>query len=440
MNLRAKFILYIILTHLLFAGVAVYLLIQHRLWLLVAEAVFVVSLVCGLKLISSFFGTLELIKTGAQFINDNDFTTRFREVGQPEMDLLIDIYNRMVDNLREERTRLQEQNYFLEKVLTASPSAIVTLDFDEKIALANPAAERMLQATKAELSGRKLSEIETPFASDLGRLKAGESKVIPLLGRRRVKCQKSHFLDRGFVRHFILMEELTEELRQSERVAYEKLIRMMSHEVNNTAGAANSLLHSCLTYADQLEAEDRQDYNNALGVVISRTSQLNLFMKSFADVVHLPAPRLHPCDVRELLEDISLLMKEECAKRNIAWNWDAEQRLAPVSLDRSQMEQAFVNIIKNAVEAIGENGRITVRLFKKASKRFVVIEDTGCGISDEVRANLFTPFFSTKDNGQGIGLTLVQEILDRHGFEFSLEGIAGRPTQFTICFDKSESA
>jgi hypothetical protein len=121
---------------------------------------------------------------------------------------------------------------------------------------------------------------------------------------------KSRFLDRGFHRHFVLMEELTEELRQSEKAAYEKLIRLMSHEVNNSVASANSLLHSCLNYKDQLEVEDREDYEVALAVVISRTEQLNAFMKSFADVVRLLKPQFNRATCRTCSR-ASLLMRAE---------------------------------------------------------------------------------------------------------------------------------
>jgi len=432
MTLRLKFILYLVAIHLLLAGVAIYLLLQHRIWLLAVELVFIVSLTAGLSLTRTLFGTIELIQTGAQFMRDRDFSSRFREVGHPEMDQLIEIYNRMADHLREERTKLQEQNYFLDKILTASPSGIITLDFDNRISMINPAAERLLQASREELLGQRLADLQTPFACELDELLPGESKVLPLLGRRRVKCRKGQFLDRGFLRHFLLMEELTEELRQSEKAAYEKLIRLMSHEVNNSVASANSLLHSCLNYKDQLRIEDRRDYEAALAVVIARTEQLNAFMKSFADVVRLPKPQLQPCDVRELLESISLLMRAESSHRQIEWKWELKASLDAVPMDRGQMEQVFLNIVKNAVEAIGERGTITIRSGNRGGRRFVEIEDTGCGISPQVRANLFTPFFSTKEHGQGIGLTLIEEILDQHRFEFVLEGQPGGPTRFTI--------
>ena len=126
MSLRLKFILYLVLTHLLFGITAIYLIQQRSLWLFAFEAIFVISLALGIKLISDLFGTLELINTGAQFIHDGDFTARLVEVGQPEMDHLVNIYNRMIDHLREERTRAQEQNYFLDKLLMASPAGILT--------------------------------------------------------------------------------------------------------------------------------------------------------------------------------------------------------------------------------------------------------------------------------------------------------------------------
>ena len=340
----------------------------------------------------------------------------------------------MVDHLREERIRLQEQHFFLEKVLRASPAGIVTLDFDGRVATANPSAAQMLQLPPDGLIGRTLAEIEAPPARDLAALAAGESRVLPLRGSRRVKCHRSEFLDRGFPMPFFLMEELTEELRQSERAAYEKLIRMMSHEVNNSVGAASSLLHSCLTYKDQIREEDRQDFETALGVVIERAAELNRFMRGFSDVVRIPPPRLQPGDLHELVKRAAALFRAEAERRRIAWVWEVEERLDPVPMDRGQMEHVVVNVLKNAVEAIGEDGTITIRIGRQAGRARVVIEDSGRGIGPEVRPNLFVPFFSTKPNGQGIGLTMVQEILSQHRFEFSLDGPPGGPTRFTVLF------
>ena len=434
MTLRNKFILYLILIHLLFAVVAVYLLLHHPIFLVAVEVAFVVSLGVGIRLIRGLLIPLDLIKTGSGFIEDGDFNSRFKKTGHPEMDQLVEVYNRIADSLRAERVRMQEQNYFLEKILAVSPTGVITLDFDGKITMVNPAAEQLIHVIEKELIGQELSRLQLSFSSNLGSLKAGESDVFSMPGRRRIKCHRAQFLDRGFTRDFILMEELTGEIRQTEKAAYEKVIRMMSHEVNNSIGSVNSLLHSCLHYSDQLTNEDRKDFENALNVIISRTDHLNAFMANFADVFRLPKPNLQHVDVKRLLEEISFMFKNDFDQRGIDLKWDIEQEIEPVLMDRSQMSQVFTNVLKNSMEAIDRNGIITIRLGCQNGKAYTVIDDTGHGFSQSVLPNLFTPFFSTKEHGQGIGLTLVQEILDSHGFEFSLEGELGKPTQFTIFY------
>jgi signal transduction histidine kinase len=157
-------------------------------------------------------------------------------------------------------------------------------------------------------------------------------------------------------------------------------------------------------------------------------------MKSFADVVRLPAPNRQPGDVMQLVKEITLLMREEFASREIVIEWDVQTPLEDIPIDQTQIEQVLVNVLKNAAEAIGSHGVITIRTGNQGRKRFLTIEDTGSGIAPEAKANLFTPFFSTKEYGQGIGLTLVQEILDNHKFEFALESETGQPTRFTIYF------
>ncbi len=432
MRLRRRFVLYLLAIHLLFAGLAVYLLLQNRLWLLAVEAVFLLSFAVGLRLLGSLFAPLELVREGVLLLAEQDFNTRLREPGHPELDPLFQVYNRMADHLREERTRLQEQHHLLSQILEVSPSGVLIEGYEGLLEFVNPAAERMLGLPAAQILGRRGAELASPLAATLAGLPRGGSRVLPLWGGRRVRAHRESFVDRGFPRSFVLLEELTEELRRHEKSAYEKLIRTMSHEINNSVGASNSLLNSCLNYAPHLPAEDRKDFQTALGVVIARTDHLNRFMGAFADVVRLPAPRPQPCDVRDLLESIAVLLRPELLKRRIAWVWAVTDPLPPMALDRGQMEQALVNVCKNALEAIGQDGKITIRLGRQEGRPFLVVEDTGPGISPEARANLFTPFFSTKDHGQGIGLTLVQEVLTQHRLDFSLESRPGGPTQFTI--------
>ena len=433
MTQRTRFTVYLVMVHALFAGTGVALLLQYPVWLVAVEAAFVVSVGVGIALTRRMFNTISQANAGTQLIRDGEFTSRLLPVGQPEIDELIGVYNRMIDHLRDQRTQLQEQQHFLADVLRVSPAGILVLDFDRRIVSINPAGERLLGRALDDVAGSRLDEVVAPLAGPLAVLQAGETTVITTSSSRRIRCHHGTFLDRGFRRSFILIEELTEEIRQAERSAYEKLIRVMAHEVNNSVTASNSLLTSSLTYGSELSADSRQDFDRAIGIVIERTAQLNRFMRSFADVFRLPAPFKHSERVVEVLESTVRLVSAKPDASGVTWTWDVDDNNLTVPMDRGQMEQAFINVLQNAVEAQART--IAVRLHSRNGGRPTLrIEDSGDGFGLEAQSNLFTPFFSTKPNGQGIGLTLVREILSAHGFDYSLHRHPGEPTTFTIVF------
>jgi len=429
MSLRAKILLYLVLIHAILAAISFVVLRENRLWLLAVEGLFVLSIVLGGLLVRAFFVPLDLIRTGAELIGERDFTSQFREVGQPEMDALIRVYNQMIGRLREERLKLQEQHYLLDRLLAASPAGIVTLDFDGRVTSLNPVAGKLLGILPDEATGKSLAEL----APALAAIPVGGSEVLSLQGGRRLKASRAEFFDRGFPRSFLLLEELTEELRASEKAAYGKLIRMMSHEINNSVGAVGSLLDSFRGYAPDLGEEDRNDFLQAITVSVTRLENLRAFMNGFAEVVRLPPPDRRPTDVKQLVDEILILLRPELDRRRIAVRWEASEAIPPVELDRNQIEQVLVNVFKNAQESIGEDGAITLRL-GNGERPFLSIEDSGPGIPEDVRVLLFTPFFSTKRNGRGLGLTLVQEILSAHGFEFSLGAGEGGGAEFRVGF------
>jgi signal transduction histidine kinase len=320
-------------------------------------------------------------------------------------------------------------------VLQVSPSGVVILDFDGRISTLNPAAERLLDTSGSIAVGRRLETLGSPLSDALASLGPGDARLLGMLGARRVKCHHGTFVDRGFQRSFLLIEELTEELRQFERAAYEKLIRVMAHEVNNTVAASKSLLHSSLAYAGDLDDGNRHDFEQAIAIVIERTEQLGSFMRRFADVFRLPPPLTRSCDLLPVLQGIARLLGANENARGIQWRWEIDQASFPVEVDRGQIEQALLNILKNSVEAIEGEGTVTVRLKASGSRTTLTIDDTGPGITAEAQSNLFTPFFSTKPHGQGIGLTLVQEILTAHGFDYGIERTPHGTTRFTVVMD-----
>lgn len=416
MSLRAKITLYVVVLHLVLAAAASFVLVERPVLLFVVEGVFLVSIVVSARLLRALFVPLDLLQTGAELIAERDFTSTFVPVGQPEMDTLIGVYNRMIERLREERLAAEEQHQLLQKFVDASPSGIVICDFDGRVQQRNASAARILGDTS-------LPDIEP-----------GESRLVPLHGSRRVRVSRVEFRDRGFAKSFYLVDELTEELRLSERGAYEKLIRMMSHEVNNSVGAVRSLLESALRYAPQIGEDDRTDFSNALQIASARIDALNRFMAAFADVVRIPSPVKGPAPVADLVERVAALLRPELTDRSIRLELDLPDRGA-YDVDASQIEQVVLNVFRNAIDAVHRDGTI------RASFRdgVLTVLDSGPGIPESARAALFTPFFTTKREGRGLGLTIVQEILANHGFPFSLEN-ANPGARFTIDFRPSDRA
>jgi signal transduction histidine kinase len=216
-------------------------------------------------------------------------------------------------------------------------------------------------------------------------------------------------------------------LRLSEKAAYEKLIRIMSHEVNNSVGAVRSLLESSLRYAPQIGDSDRADYRSALSIASARIDALNRFMAAFADVVRIPPPHRTPASMADLVERVAALLRLELEDRAIELHVQLDDRRT-FDVDASQMEQVVLNVFRNAMEAVIRDGRIDVTL----RNGVLTIHDSGPGISDSARGELFTPFFTTKRDGRGLGLTLVQEILANHGIPFSLANAEGGGAEFKL--------
>ena len=258
-------------------------------------------------------------------------------------------------------------------------------------------------------------------------MKSGDSKIFSPNGVETFKLQKSHFIDRGFARSFVMIEELTAEILAAEKKAYGKVIRMMAHEVNNTIGPVNSIIQSTLQNSTPGEA-----IQHALQVAMDRNNNLNLFMRNFADVVRLPSPQKKQIDLHKVVESIAGLMEWKTGDKKIVLEFNFAPRPIIIQADQLQMEQALINIVKNAVEAIPEKGK--VRFVTTHKPLQLVIEDDGKPIPVEISEQLFSPFFSTKKDGQGIGLTLTREILVNHGYNFSLLTREDGITEFRIEF------
>ncbi len=157
---RGWFLVYLFVTHAALATVGVLVLRDRPVWLFVSEVLFLLLLLLGFRLVRGMFVPIDLIRTGTTLLEEGEFTTHFRKVGQPELDDLIGVYNQMADRLKEERVRVREQNEFLDRLVEASPGGLVVCDFEGRVASLNPAARRILGAEGGALAGRLLTDDE----------------------------------------------------------------------------------------------------------------------------------------------------------------------------------------------------------------------------------------------------------------------------------------
>jgi nitrogen fixation/metabolism regulation signal transduction histidine kinase len=215
-------------------------------------------------------------------------------------------------------------------------------------------------------------------------------------------------------------------------------VRVLAHEVNNTVAATGSVLDSLLYYRAQLAERDGVDFATAIEAVKRRNASLGEFIERFTRVVKMPEPELRPASIKDMMDDIVWLNREQCKRRAIHIGWTRCDDVPAQPMDSQLMEQALLNIVKNAVEAVeagGQDGRyIHLALAAGDAGATLSVIDSGNQLGALPARQLFTPFFSTKKGGQGIGLMFVREVLTRHGFSYKLAASGNGETRFDIGF------
>ena len=374
----------------------------------------------------------DMITSGMKMLNEQDFSTRLRPVKNKEANHMIEVFNRMMASLRKERLSVREKNRFLDLLIQASPQGIIVLDFYERIADVNPAGLKLLNVQHIDdVRGKAITESGIELAASLAAMNKEDEIVVRTSGVSIYRCVRSSFVDEGFEHPFILIEELTRDLLKIEKDSYERIIRMMSHEVNNSVGAIGSTLS---VVSDIFKQDDMYEWKDVLPAVDAshdRCGNLAQFISNLAHVVKIPAPSFSNISLNEQARAVDALTRIECRRRNIKLILSLTKEDQIIRVDGIQFEQVLVNIIKNAYEAIGANGEI--RIITKTTPLSITIEDNGPGIPNEVKEKLFTPFFTTKSSGQGIGLMFVRDVLLNHNCKFSLHSENGC-TRFEILF------
>ena len=322
--------------------------------------------------------------------------------------------NTLAQTLREQRMDALEATTLLRKVMEEIDVAVFTFDGEQKLRLVNRGGERLLNMPSERLLGLKAEDIGLADC-----LKEGaSSRVIDAVfpgGSGRWEIRRSMFRQGGLPHQLLVLSNLSRALREEELKAWQRIVRVIGHELNNSLAPIKSISGSLtsLLQKDSRPPDWEDDMVRGLAVIASRSESLSRFMAAYARLAKMPQPKFQPIQIGELVRRVVGLE----TRMRVTLNPGSE---FTIQADADQIEQLLINVIRNAVDAALETtGGVRLHWQRSGGYLDIVIQDDGPGLSNTT--NLFVPFFTTKPGGSGIGLVLSRQIAEAHGGALTLE-------------------
>lgn len=385
---------------------------------LLAVVVLAAWLGFALALYRSTVEPLRSIANVLEALRAGDYAVRGRHArrGDALGDVVLEA-NRLGATLRSQRFAALEASALLDKVLTEIDVAVFAVDADGKLRLANRAAGGLLRRSPQALVGMTAREAGIEGLLD-GPALASESHSFPA-GSGRWQVMRETFREAGRPFRLLVVTDLSQALREEERRAWRRLIRVIWHELNNSLAPIKSVIETSrdALAAGPPDAEERAELAQSLALMADRSEALRRFLSRYSELARLPEPVRGDCDVQALLERVAAVHPAGTVRVEVPAGLGLQA-------DADQLEQALINLVRNAVEASGEGGApVELSARRREGRVEFEVRDSGTGVANP--DNLFVPFFTTKPGGSGIGLVLARQVAEGHHGTVSLENRAG---------------
>lgn len=388
-------------------------------------------------------------------IQYDDFShTYSNKKTQSTLDELYKEFNEVIRKFREIRADKEAQYQYLKTIVQHVGIGIVTFDAQGEIQIINAAARRLLGMNQVK-NVNQFKSISPELIETIKSLRTGGRDLIKI-SKNGDEIQLAVYVIelslRGEAFKLISLQNIQSELEEKEMEAWQNLIRVLTHEIMNSVTPISSLAATVETELNdflsregdinQITNDEVEDFHLAVSTIHKRSESLIKFVSDFRNMTRIKLPNLQATKVCDILEHIILLLKNDIEERQIELDYKVEPKELLINVDKEQIEQVIINLVKNAIQALDENeedGK-EQKLLKIRAKSIdtggaiISIEDNGPGIEEDALKKIFIPFFTTKKNGSGIGLSLSKQIMRNHGGTITAKSVQNAGTEFLLKF------
>jgi nitrogen fixation/metabolism regulation signal transduction histidine kinase len=426
----------------------VYVLFQTHFWL--------VSFWLGLLMVILFVELLRYIERSHRemenlviAIRQGDFSSSYHRRPAARGHMLSEAFNQLVSTFQALRQEKEGNHQYLQNIVEQVSVALLCVDEKGKIELINRAAKELFQLPFLKKL-EDLQQIDEELFARLSEMEAGDRTLIRVIVRQQLlqlSVQATEFKMQGRQFKLLSMQDFRSELEEQEVSSWQKLIRVLTHEIMNSVIPISNLTaisHQMLISEkdgkpklNTLEEEEVEDLHGSLLTIEERTQGLVSFVKAYKSLTQISQPQFRVVAVEELFRRLKTLFKPRLLEKKIAWQQKVLPENLSIKADFELLEQVLINLLNNALDAVEGSAQPEIRLeafVSERNQRIIQISDNGSGIEEEVMEQIFIPFFTTKASGSGIGLSLSRQIMRLHKGNISVQSEKGRGTTFTLSF------